>query len=397
MSVLVATQPSGLLLFAKTNDMTAPAVIFNSRTNVWFTQVRTVLSHAARGAWVKSTPADRLRYQRAVPEADKLLTASAVTAAIDPEFERLHPRGRDGEFIEKGGIVKIFQRDRTKPPLVGQVDAVANDGSVNITLHDGSKVNAKPSQLEQSDATARLDGTSGSTAQTPGSQDRPAVRADDKRKTQGQTTSNFVDPDTGQPMTKTAIGDTFEKLFQEHAVPVVMQRFGGEPIPLSGIGDAATGQRTARNTPLDFQIGQHGVELKTISSRSKNQKTAIKKDEVQRKRDEVNQRKLKPLLLVQVVDQDTGQVHVYAYNDFASVAVARMELVGSYDFDADAFRRAKQAAGADKPMVAGAGWTDETDAPIEPGDTVVELSDDGVPIVYTEPATSSPAVDTVTA
>lgn len=129
------------------------------------------------------------------PEPDPDPGPPPVTAAVDmdptnPEFELLHPRDRKGRWIEKGGVVKIFPKSgRSQPPLIGQVDNVASDGSVNITLADGRKVNAQPNQLEGSQAVARLD------APPPTHSAAPAHTPEVRAKALTKTSGNAADAD----------------------------------------------------------------------------------------------------------------------------------------------------------------------------------------------------------
>ena len=141
-------------------------------------------------------------------------------------------------------------------------------------------------------------------------------------------------------MSKTEIGDTYEQLFNTHGAQLLAKKFPGQYIPVSHA------EGGARNTPLDFQLNHtFGGELKTLSARSQNQKTAIKKDEIDRKLNALSGAKLKPLLVVQVVDQETGTVEVYAFPNFVSKVVRAMEYVGSYSYSADDFKRAQIAQG----------------------------------------------------
>jgi hypothetical protein len=174
----------------------------------------------------------------------------------------------------------------------------------------------------------------------PASNSRFATRADDARRSQGQTRSNFVHPATQAPMGKTETGDTYEALFEAKGAPLLEARYGGGYEAI-----AVTGGWLSRNTPLDFKVGEHGGELKSLSSKSQNQKTAIKKEEVERKQKAVAEAGLKPLLVVQVVDQDAGKVQVYAFEEFASKAVKKMEHVGSYDYTLADFEEAQKKTG----------------------------------------------------
>lgn len=160
----------------------------------------------------------------------------------------------------------------------------------------------------------------------------------DKR--QGETGSNFIDPNTGQPMSKSSIGDTYEELFKTHGAHLIEKMLGGDYQQISHLGGGA------RNTPLDFRLDHtHGGELKTLSSNSRNQKTAIKKEEIARKVAAIGKDGLKPLLVVQVVDQATGEVHVYTHDRFVSKVVATMKHVGTYKYSKKDFESAKNRAG----------------------------------------------------
>jgi hypothetical protein len=177
-----------------------------------------------------------------------------------------------------------------------------------------------------------------------GSQSNYVTRADDKRKRGGQTKSNFVDPDTGEAMSKSSIGDTYEELFRAHGAHLLAKKFGGPYIAISHAeGETGLG---ARNTPLDFHLDhKYGGELKTLSAKAKNQKTAIKADEVARKYTAVRQAGVAPLLIVQVVDQETNTITVYAFPQFASKHVAAMEQIGSYSYTNDNLRQAQKKMG----------------------------------------------------
>ena len=178
----------------------------------------------------------------------------------------------------------------------------------------------------------------GATKVARGSRNNAVVREDDARKAQGQTRSNFMHPFTDQPMTKTEIGDTYEELFERHGAALLAKKFPGMYQPISGK------EGGARNTPLDFKLDTtFGGELKTLSATSQNQKTAIKREEIDRKLEALKGMKLKPLLVVQVVDQSTGTVEVYAFPNFVSKAVKQMEYVGSYSYTKQQFKEAQMA------------------------------------------------------
>lgn len=216
----------------------------------------------------------------------------------------------------------------------------------------------------------------------PASNSRFATRADDARRSQGQTRSNFVHPATGAPMGKTETGDTYEALFEAKGAPLLENRYGGKYEAI-----AVTGGWLSRNTPLDFKVGEHGGELKSLSINSLNQKTAIKKEEIERKQKAVADAGLKPLLVVQVIDQDAGKVQVYGFEEFASKAVKKMEHLGEYDYTLGDFEAAQMKSGHhDKREARAAGKSADTAKTEEfaPGDFVIQLID-GVPHVYTQP------------
>jgi hypothetical protein len=154
-----------------------------------------------------------------------------------------------------------------------------------------------------------------------------------------QTPSQFTHPDTGHKMGKTEIGDTFEALFAAKGAHLLEGRYGGAFKRISGAGGP-------RNTPLDFQLDDtFGGELKTLNAAATNQKTAIKKEEITRKTDAVTAAKLKPLLVVQVVDPKNGRVEVYAHPAFASKMTTAMTHLGGYSFGPADFKAAQAATG----------------------------------------------------
>jgi hypothetical protein len=153
-------------------------------------------------------------------------------------------------------------------------------------------------------------------------------------------------PATGAPMGKSEIGDTFEHLFRRRGASMVESHFGHPYIMIAGAGTAAGQGRSSRTTALDFKLDKkYGGELKTLNVQAKSQKTAIKKEEQQRKNDAVGELGVKPLLIVQVVDMKTKTVHVYYHTAFESKAVSKMVHVGSYQFSARDFRDAQIATG----------------------------------------------------
>jgi hypothetical protein len=161
----------------------------------------------------------------------------------------------------------------------------------------------------------------------------------------GQSPSSFIHPDTGHVMGKSEVGDTYEELFRQHGAHLLEDKLHQPYSPVAhtkGEGD----KLTSRTTPLDFKLdGKYGGELKTLNAKAKNQKTAIKKEELDRKYRALVPEKLSPALAVQVVDQDSGKVHVYYHHDFASKRVTAMEHLGSYSYTPEDFQRAQEATG----------------------------------------------------
>lgn len=323
-------------------------------------------------------------------------------------FETKVRRVRSAEGVERygqpmGTIIKPGMSPaaagRPRRGRGGNMREGLNEGGIPVPR---APVRPRPPKRATAKAPAKRTPAPKKTAKPP--VDTGAVKID-RRTTQGQTKSNFVHPDTGASMGKTETGDTFEQMFKAKMQESLEEKFGCCLTLITGAGEG-----TARNTPLDFKIGKRGGEVKTLSARAKNQKTAIKKEEIERKINalKANPPPLKPLLVVQVVDQDTGKVSVYGHPEFASKAVKAMTLLGNYDFTPDDFMAAQQASGhwdkrtkraadeAKKKAETKSALGQEYDPPdeeggiIEPGDTVIELRDnpDGtvVPWLWTEGA-----------
>lgn len=161
----------------------------------------------------------------------------------------------------------------------------------------------------------------------------------------GQTPSAFTHPSTGALMGKTEIGDTFESLFYAKGRHLLEKHFGHPYIEIAG-AQAGKGTRTARNTPLDFRLDhRYGGELKTLNVHAKNQRIAMKTEEQLRKKEETAKNGWMPLIVVQVVDQQTGEVHVYVNEQFTSKRVKTMRHIGSYTYTQKDFRQAQQRKG----------------------------------------------------
>jgi hypothetical protein len=155
----------------------------------------------------------------------------------------------------------------------------------------------------------------------------------------GQTPSRFTHPSTGHALGKTEIGDTFEELFRAKGAHLIEQHFGHPYVRIAG-------NEGARNVPLDFRLDNRiGGELKTLNIHAKNQRIAMKVDEVHRKQEAARKNGWAPLIVVQVVDQETGEVHVYVYEGFTSKRVHKMQHIGKYTYTQKDFRHAQQRTG----------------------------------------------------
>jgi hypothetical protein len=278
---------------------------------------------------------------------------------------REHPRDRRGRFIKTGARVRITGG--------GTGTVVAQSGPAAVTVErdsDGKRRNYPAGHLTVIGA-------------APANR-RYAMRTDDARRAQGQNPSNFPHPVTGHLMGKSEIGDTFEALLLVKGSRMLVAKYGGEYREVARAGGTGT-----RTTPLDFTVDGRGGEVKTLNAAVPNQKTAMGAASVRRKEQAVSDAGLQPLLVVQVVNQDTMTVKVYAYEAFASKAVTRMEPIGSYVYTVDDFESAQQRTGhhmqrerRSVAQVTKGGEVDSDGNPIEPGDTVIELRD-GVPFIYT--------------
>lgn len=97
------------------------------------------------------------------------LTAARGGIIIDKLGRRwnplLHPRGRDGKFIQTGGFVRLFQgTDNNKHYAVGEVLGINPDGSVNVRITGsnqpkiiGQEQRVKPKNIARAKMKARLD------------------------------------------------------------------------------------------------------------------------------------------------------------------------------------------------------------------------------------------------
>lgn len=97
--------------------------------------------------------------------------------------EELHPRGRDGRFIEKFGFVRLFRSpSSTRSYATGRVDRIEGDGVVVRTLR-GDVVKTSPELIEHSPAVAQLKptGTPPVPGRRPYAPYRPIVTGDQSR------------------------------------------------------------------------------------------------------------------------------------------------------------------------------------------------------------------------
>lgn len=84
---------------------------------------------------------------------------AGVDAPGDDYKEWEHPRGRDGKWIEKFGVVKVFKfPDSTKNPRIGEVVSTDEDG-IRVRMEDNNEVELHQADvIEESKSVARLDG-----------------------------------------------------------------------------------------------------------------------------------------------------------------------------------------------------------------------------------------------
>lgn len=153
---------------------------------------------------------------------------------------------------------------------------------------------------------------------------RNFARSDVDRRREPLRQTNVRHPHTGAPMTRTAIGGLGELIFLRVAGAQLAEIYGGEVVHL------AEGKR--RTVPLDFKAdGRTGLEVKTISSKSKNQKTAISAEEKRRKEDEAVRLGLAGTATVlQVVDLEGGTVDVYHHPGIVSKRKTQMSHLGQF-------------------------------------------------------------------
>lgn len=240
----------------------------------------------------------------------------------------------------RGTVVAVWGEGAPEPgsgryPYKGQVAPAAKAGDAGPKAPGGTAggLTARFDPLERRDHDGKW------TEGPAGEAGKLARDLRDTGRRKEQTPSQFTHPLTGHKMGKTEIGDTFEELFKLKGAHLLEARYGGPFTRVSGEGGP-------RNTPLDFHIDHKmGGELKTLNASAQNQKTAIKKAEVERKQAAVKDLGMKPLLVVQVISPATGRAEVYTFPDFASKATTKMTHLGGYDFGPDDFKAAQQATG----------------------------------------------------
>lgn len=137
--------------------------------------------------------------------------------------------------------------------------------------------------------------------------------------------STFIDPKTGQPMDRTQSGAIGERLFEQTTGADLATKLGGGSIEHLSEG-------TKRTAPLDFRIGKVGVEVKTISSKAKYQKTGIKLAAKARKEAEATRLGLTSTVTVlQVLDLQAGTLKSAYAEGIQSRGFKAMTPIGTYD------------------------------------------------------------------
>lgn len=168
MSVVIG-QRGPYVLVAPENTPTARAIVYDSKRSKWCgtKQPMPLNSYLARGYWQPPTAAPELLSEitkQAAPYFAGLAAAGAIVAGAIGEAEHVfkeweHPRGRDGQWIDKGGIVKVFKnKDDRSRPLIGQVHDLTPEG-IHVKLSTtGDIIVAHPEQIEEEHSVARLPG-----------------------------------------------------------------------------------------------------------------------------------------------------------------------------------------------------------------------------------------------
>lgn len=181
---------------------------------------------------------------------------------------------------------------------------------------------------------------------------RRVTRADDKRKSQGQTPTGLIDHRTGKPLSKSGAGDAGEALFVSLGAKHVAKF-----LDVDGFEQQA-GSAKLRNTPLDIIIGmkakkgrfrRFAAEVKSVSSTSSGgkPKASIKAAEHERKMAAIDDDDIRnpnlpraiPLLVGQVITLNpdgSGTAKIVIHEgDYPSRGYHLMEEVITIKFTAD--------------------------------------------------------------
>lgn len=166
---------------------------------------------------------------------------------------------------------------------------------------------------------------------------RNVTREGDLRVSQGQTPTHFWNHITGHQMKKTEPGVTFEQLFATKGIKLI-----------EGVGELRRTPKVhgegAYTTPLDYMSDTHGVEVKSVSSLSANQKVGMRGRSKDSKIEWLKDNDKIGLLVAQEVDQENHTVHVYTSLDIGSPTIDKMDYVGSYKYTDKEFDEAQKAA-----------------------------------------------------
>lgn len=235
----------------------------------------------------------------------------------------------------------------------------------------------------------------------PSKSHRYVTRADDKRKTQGQTPTGLFDHRTGKPLSKSGAGDAGEALFVALGAKHVAEFLGTEGF------EQQAGSAKLRNTPLDIIIGlkkkrgrflRFAAEVKSVSATSSGgkPKASIKAAEHERKMraidedDELNPNlpRAVPLLVGQVITLNpdgSGQARIVVHEgDYPSRGYHLMEEVITVRFTAEQWADAIEQGTINRKRKGLKKASDEDD--LEPGDWYIDFKYK-VPRIY--PVTKS--------
>lgn len=133
--------------------------------------------------------------------------------------------------------------------------------------------------------------------------------------------SKAVNPLTGHRMTNTEMGDTFEHL--------VMGKLKNNPELGGGmrhiVGTAK--DKRDRRGPIDIVSKTHAFEVKSLHLHAKDPKASLKPDEIKSKSAATKKLGKKPAILIPVFDDHTGKVAVHAYvGDFKPNQKNRLQV-----------------------------------------------------------------------